>query len=720
MLKPIYENMPSELKGLPQWVNWKITERDGRMTKPPFQINGALAKSDDPLTWSNFDDAQRAAHHFDGVGVVVTDNDDNVFLDFDKCRCPAFDGLDKEISGGLNMVSPEVAEYIRRLNSYTELSPSGKGLHVFLKGRLPVDGKRKGNFEVYQSGRYSTMTGHIVEGFPRTIEYRQEALDAFYQEVFGSLKNPSEQEKPALKNAPTGDRNVILEKAFNSRSGDKIKRLWDGDFTDYPSQSEADLALCSYLAFWFNGDTSVIDAAFRESGLMREKWNEKHFSDGQTYGEATISKAIDGCQALYENHSSTGCAEQTEQTAPPSMAWPDPLDEAAFHGVIGDWVRSVSPNTEADPAALLFQGLVTFGNIFGRNPHFMVEATEHHCNEFLLLVGNTSKGRKGTSWDHARIIAKATDTYWESECIKSGLTSGEGLIYNVRDPQGKRGKTPADAGVADKRLVAYESEFANVLKIIERKDNTLSAVIRDAWDRGNLRTLAKNSPVKATGAHISIISHVTNNELMARLSETESFNGFANRFLFVCVKRSKLLPEGGGSVNLTGIMPRFQQAVEFAKTMAEMRRDEEARAIWYEIYEELTRDQPGILGSVLARDAAHVVRLSMIYALLDCSAVIRWEHLMAALACWEYIEASARYIFGSMAGDPMADKIYDAARQAKDSGITKTYIQRTLFQRNISSERIDQAIGVLKTMRKVRVQNIGTQGRPETRIFVTH
>jgi putative DNA primase/helicase len=296
MLKPIYENMPSELKVIPQWVNWKNIERDGRMTKPPFQINGALAKSDDPLTWSSFDDVQKAAYLFDGVGVVLTDNDDNVFLDFDKCRCPAFDGIDDEISGGLNIVLPEVAEHIRRLNSYTELSPTGKGIHVFLKGKLPVKGKRKGNFEVYQSGRYSTMTGHVVKGFPRAIEHRQESLDAFYQVVFGSYKNPVEPEKPAVKNVPTGDRNVILEKAFNSKSGDKIKRLWNGDFTDYNSQSEADLALCSHLAFWFNGDTSAIDDAFHESGLMREKWNEKHYSDGQSYGEATISKAITGCK----------------------------------------------------------------------------------------------------------------------------------------------------------------------------------------------------------------------------------------------------------------------------------------------------------------------------------------------------------------------------------------------------------------------------------------
>ena len=405
------------------------------------------------------------------------------------------------------------------------------------------------------------------------------------------------------------------------------------------------------------------------------------------------------------------------QTNIPSLAWPDHLDEASYHGVIGDWVKRVEPHTEADSAALLFQGLVIFGNMVGPNPYFMVEATEHRCNENLLLVGNTSKGRKGTSWDHARRIGKLIDPSWESECIKSGLTSGEGLIYHVRDPQEKKEKTPADEGVADKRLVAYESEFASVLKIIERKDNTLSAIMRDAWDYGHLRTLAKNSPVKATGAHISIVSHVTKTELMMRLSTTESFNGFANRFLFVCVKRSKLLPEGGGSVDISGILPRFHKAWEFSKKVREMRRDEVARDIWRNVYGELTKEQPGILGSVLARDAAHVVRLSMIYALLDCSAMIKREHLMAALACWEYVEASAKYIFESMTGDPVADKIYEATWAAGTAGISRTDINNKLFKRNVVSERIDQAVKYLLATGRIKDCSIRTGGRLEQRIW---
>jgi hypothetical protein len=410
--------------------------------------------------------------------------------------------------------------------------------------------------------------------------------------------------------------------------------------------------------------------------------------------------------------------ELIEQSALPSVTWPDPLDEDAYHGVAGEWVNSVSPNTEADPAALLFQFLVSIGNVVGRKPHYMVEATEHHTNENALLTGNTSKGRKGTSWDHVRRVGALIDSDWTLECIKSGLTSGEGLIYNVRDSRTDEKGKVIDEGVDDKRLFVYEPEFVNVLKIVERKDNTLSATIREAWDRGDLRTLAKNSPVKATGAHISIISHVTKDELLARLSETESFNGFANRFLFVCVRRSKLLPESGGTVDLSGIIPRLKKAVEFAQNVGELRRDEAARAILREIYEDLTRDQPGLLGSVLARDAAHIVRLSMIYALLDGSNIIRSEHLMAVVACWEYVQASARYIFGLMTGNPMADKIYEAAWQAGLEGISRTYINNNIFKRNQAAGRIDQAIQVLLSLGKVRVEDIDTGRRKETKIYI--
>jgi len=185
--------------------------------------------------------------------------------------------------------------------------------------------------------------------------------------------------------------------------------------------------------------------------------------------------------------------------------WPDPLEGEAFHGIAGEFVRMVEPNTEADPAAILLQFLVCFGALVGRGPHYRVEGDAHHANINALLVGPTSKARKGTSFGRIREAFELVPG-WTPHV--SGLASGEGLKFHVRDPreETRRSKSGelvieiADEGVPDKRLLVVEPEFAGVLRAGQRQGNTLSATIREAWDSGDLRTLTKNDPVTATGA----------------------------------------------------------------------------------------------------------------------------------------------------------------------------------------------------------------------------
>jgi len=372
MLKPIYDNIPQELKDFPQWVNWKsIIRKEGdKPTNPPYHPNGRLAESNNPLTWCHFLPVKAAANKFDGIGFILTKDDPFVGLDFDNCRCPAFDSLDSEISGGLNMVLPHVADYVRKLNSYTEWSPSGKGIRIFLKGTLPVDGRKKGNFEAYQALHYLTMTGHVLEGFPRTIEPRQKEVDAFFQDVFGGTEKPPEREKKARTNASTVDWKERLEKAFKSKNGAEIQRLYSGDHSAHPSPSEADLALCSHFAFWFDGDAAAIDDTFRESGLYRDKWDEKHHSDGRSYGEATIQKAISGCTLFYGDRQSQ--AGVLKEPAPPE-SWsellafndysklPDfPVD--AIPGICGSMVQAVADSCQVDaglPGSMMLAVLST-------------------------------------------------------------------------------------------------------------------------------------------------------------------------------------------------------------------------------------------------------------------------------------------------------------------------------------------------------------------------
>ena len=406
-----------------------------------------------------------------------------------------------------------------------------------------------------------------------------------------------------------------------------------------------------------------------------------------------------------------------------TSATPKPLEKEALYGLAGIIIRAIEPHTEADPAALLIQLLIAFGNVIGRITYFMAEADQHFTNLYCLLVGDTSKGRKGTSWGHIERILQAIDDEWVKDRRQSGLISGEGLIYHVRDsvecenPNSDEGTTVRDEGVPDKRLFLYESEFASVLRLLGRDGNTLSPVMRNAWDTGRLSTLSKNNPTKATDAHISIIGHITKGELNRYLNSTEAGNGFANRFLFFYVKRSKILPEGGliTEVNFTKMVTQLREVAEFTKKVGEMKRDEEARKIWFKVYPALSEGKEGLFGAVTARAEAQVMRIACIYALLDKSAIIRKEHLAAALAVWEYSEASARYIFGDSLGDPVADYINRMLINSP-AGLTRTEIS-TMFGRNKKSDEISRALGTLLEQELVLKEEIETEGRTVEKWF---
>jgi phage/plasmid primase-like uncharacterized protein len=404
--------------------------------------------------------------------------------------------------------------------------------------------------------------------------------------------------------------------------------------------------------------------------------------------------------------------------------WPT-LDPAALHGLAGDVVRALSPHTEADDAALLLQLLAFVGNVIGRHAHALVEGDRHAMNLFVVLVGETAKARKGTSAGLIRRLFDSVDPEWTSERIQSGLASGEGLLWAVRDPISKTeairengaptGETRdivIDRGVGDKRLLVLEPEFGRVLAVASREGSTLSACLRQAWDTGHLRVLTRNLPVYATGAHISLVGHVTRDELVRLLTETDAAGGTYNRVLWAAVRRSKLLPDGGHPdwAALTRIVDRIGQAVAFARQAGELRRDAEARELWRAVYPSISAEKPGLLGAVVARAEAQVLRLSCLYALLDQSTTVRAPHLEAALATWQYCERSAEFIFGDRLGDPVADDLLAALRRAPD-GLSRTEI-RDLFGRHRRSHEIERALGVLARQGLARPERVQTAGRP--------
>ena len=418
--------------------------------------------------------------------------------------------------------------------------------------------------------------------------------------------------------------------------------------------------------------------------------------------------------------------------------YPAPLGEDAYYGTAGRFVRLVEPHTEADPSFMLIQFLGYVGNIVGRRAFVWAGADKHYSNIFLCGVGPTSSGRKGSAAGPAQLFFSGIDEDWVRS-LQSGLSSGEGLIWCVRDPiyrrekvsqgKGKPGEYDdvlVDPGVADKRLLVQQSEFFGALQAMRRQGNNLSPTMRDAFDKGHLNSMVKNSPAKATGAHITIVGNITKEELLRAMLIDEMDNGFANRFLWACSRRSKCLPEGGrmweiiqgeSFRKLQGDFNRIHYKVEGA-----IRRDADAADIWgYDdrpdtgVYRKLTEERHGMFGACTARAAAITLRVSLIYALLDGANEIRKEHLMAALEVWRYCEDSAKYIFGDALGDPTADEILRALRAAP-AGMTRTEVA-ALFDRHKSVAEISRALLVLHNRSLVRFEQQKTRGRSVERWY---
>ncbi len=409
--------------------------------------------------------------------------------------------------------------------------------------------------------------------------------------------------------------------------------------------------------------------------------------------------------------------EDEDDQVPSSAPWPQ-LNPAALIGLPGDIVRAIAPHTEADEAVLLINTVVCYGNAGGRTAHAIVGGRRHPPNQFAAVVGETATGAKGSSLGHIPGLFEMVDPDWAQERVMwGGLSSGEGLINAMRDSSERCDKEgePLDPGVQDKRILVIEEEFVSVLKVMTREGNIVSGVIRQAWDSGNLRILTRSDPLRATGAHLSIIGHIMPADLRRHFRETDAGNGFANRFLWVSSRRSKELPEGGDIPNYGSIVRRLRAALDFARGQTKpICRDEEAKERWAAEYSTLTRHRPGLLGSILSRAAPHVLRLSLLYALMDQSATIGLKHLEAALALWKYCEASAQHIFGESLGDAVAETIMEALRQTGTRGLSRTEVSAAL-RHNQTKERITAALSMLLDAHLISQEKVPAAGnKPKT------
>ena len=397
---------------------------------------------------------------------------------------------------------------------------------------------------------------------------------------------------------------------------------------------------------------------------------------------------------------------QTDTVLAAPAGWPAPPERAVYHELLGEIVNRIAPHTEADPVAILTQLLVSFGAAVGRGAFFQVEATRHHPNEYMCLVGDSARARKGSSWDHVRRLIIAADPSLEPRVL-TGLSSGEGLIWAVRDP------TAQDPGIPDQRLLVIEPEFASALKTASREISTLSPTLRCGWDGRPLAILTRTAPARASTAHIALIGHITQHELRRHTTSLELANGYINRVLLIACRRQRLLPEGGHPDPLhgSGLDRMLAAAVQQARKAGQVRLDPDARELWHHAYRKLASEpHDGIVAQITARAEAHAIRLALLYTLTDSKRQIHTAHLTAALALQDYAARSAAWALTGATGDPLAEQIHATLRQ-HPGGLTRSQISQAL-NHNQPAGQIDHALHTLHAAGRVTTAQIPTGGRP--------
>lgn len=290
----MFNNVPEEMKKENRWVNWKLEKRNGKETKIPINPStGGFASVSNPSTWTSFKKALEKANKYSGIGFVLGDGFVGVDIDNKETEVQEYR------QGNKNNV---IGEFIETLGSYAEYSPSGNGIHVLGKGKIPKGRNRKGDFEFYQEGRYFTVTGDIASKETQVKDFT-ENVKALHNKYLGKDKEISTQERITTQNTLDLSESEIIEIALKSKQGQKFGDLyagsWEGSFN---SQSEADISFCNMLAFWTGKDFNKMDTIFRNSGLYRPKWNEKR--KNSTYGIDTIKKAIQDCNNIYTQKNS--------------------------------------------------------------------------------------------------------------------------------------------------------------------------------------------------------------------------------------------------------------------------------------------------------------------------------------------------------------------------------------------------------------------------------
>lgn len=537
------EAIPEDLKARPQWVGWRTEVRNGNPTKPPYSaVTGGLASHANPNTWTTFREAiafKQRHPDVEGVGFVFTKGDEYAGIDLDKCRDPE-----------TGTIADRAQQIIDKMSSYTEVSPNGTGLHIIVCGKVPGGVKRNG-VEIYDQLRYFTVTGQHLPGTPPTVERRYEELTALYEEVAPPPEPQMPRTAPGYVDVADAE---LLEKARASEKGERFRALYDrGEWAaGYESQSNADLALCSDLAFWTDRDAGRIDRLFRSSSLMRPKWDERHFGDGRTYGEATVELATSGVSSGYSPSFSTPIIDETEYRAAvegaeqkrdedaseEASAAAEYVCPAAPGSFIAEYVRYAAGRTDAPPEAHELMAVGMLSALAGPGPRLGMAA---HVDGgslcvWTLYVVDSTVGRKSTVLNFAVDIVKQV---LGSQAVIPWEGSPQGIIQRLVERDGKSAVFVRDeysglmrqmkaagghmAGLEQVFIRAYDGgviENIRTKKRTNKKDIDGNAVYEKDTDRVENPYLVK-------------LCASTRTALVERCSIDDVISGFLPRFVVV-------------------------------------------------------------------------------------------------------------------------------------------------------------------------------------------
>ena len=612
-------------------------------------------------------------------------------------------------------------------------TPSG-GRHFYFSSETAFSNSRgslPAGIDVRGIGGYVIAPGATLpDGRSyRTLAGSWDTIPALPEALAGLLREKRPTVTPEPHPAPTGLTVTHRERAFAEAAlADEVAKL--SAMREGSGRNRA-LNEAAHSLGTMNGwiDLNTVATALWEASIA----NGYIAKDGEAAARQTIESGINAGMAKPRQLLSgnipdidisgmiaNGIAScVTRQTPKPQKAWPQELNHDAYIGIAGDFIRLVAPHTEGDPCALLIAFLTVVGSMMGRGAFLPVGPTHHYANLFSVIVAETSKGRKGTVMAEAKRFAVMIDPSIAARML-GGLSSGEGLIEAVRDARlddatVEPGKLPIaktlDNGIADKRLLVTESEMGQALQAAGRDGNTLSAVLRMAWDGDELRTLARSNKNVCRQPHISIFGNITLDELQRLLTSTDRTNGFGNRFLWVCARRSQELP-WGGSVDesaLQELAAKAAHCITQAGYYGKCGWVPDAASLWAREYSRLSGGRPGLSGAMSARAESQTLRIALIYAVLDGCNNVDVHHLRAALEVWRYCQDSVDFCFGGSMANTTADKILGMLA-AMPEGASLTQISH-YFGRNKKSDELQRALASLKETGKARSETRKTGGR---------